>query len=154
LHATYERKTRGVGSNEEVGTPVQIQISVKPTTPCMINTSTKKELFRELGIDSHRNLGDKNRIKGTSGSTNSSAGSCTSGSTNSNASGSSSPNNSTQIVVSHGVGTTHLTMEGVDPKITLPKFHGDGSEDPEKNLFLCERIWEAKRVTDEEAKVV
>jgi hypothetical protein len=45
LCTTYERNTRGVGSNEEENTPVQIQISVEPTTPCMINTSTKKEFL-------------------------------------------------------------------------------------------------------------
>ena len=63
-------------------------------------------------------------------------------------------NNSTQIVVPRRAGTTHSTMVGVDPMIRLPEFHGDGTEDPEKNLFMCERIWEEKRVTDEEKKLV
>jgi hypothetical protein len=44
-------------------------------------------------------------------------------------------------------------MAGVDPMIRLPEFHGDGIEDPEKHLFLRERIWEAKRITDEATKV-
>jgi hypothetical protein len=44
-------------------------------------------------------------------------------------------------------------MVGVDPTTRLLEFHGDGSEDPKKNLFVCERIWEAKRVTDEATKV-
>jgi hypothetical protein len=103
--------------------------------------------------DGQRKLGDQNRSEGTSGSTNNSTGSGTSGSTSSNTSGSSSPNNSTQIVVPCGAGTTHSTMAGVDPMIRLPEFHGDGSEDPEKHLFMCERIWEEKRVTDEATKV-
>jgi bifunctional DNase/RNase len=46
LHATYEINTRGAGYNEKEGTPIQIRINVEPTTPCMINKSTKKELFR------------------------------------------------------------------------------------------------------------
>jgi hypothetical protein len=45
---TYKINTRGEISNEEANTLVQIRICVEPTTPCTINTSTKKELFREL----------------------------------------------------------------------------------------------------------
>jgi hypothetical protein len=44
-------------------------------------------------------------------------------------------------------------MEGIDPMIRLLEFHGDGSEYLEKHLFMCEQIWEAKRVTDEATKV-
>jgi hypothetical protein len=119
----------------------------------MIKTSTKKKLFREPVNDSQRNLGYHNRSDGTSGSTSNNTGSGTSGSTSSNIGGSSSPNNSTQIVVMCRAGTSHLTMAGVDPMIILPNFHGDGSKDPKKNLFMCERIWEVKRDTDEEKKV-
>jgi hypothetical protein len=153
MHAIYEINIRGEISNEEEGTPVQIRISVKPTTPCMINTSTKKELFREKVIENHRNLVDQNISEGTSGSTENNTCSGTSGSTSSNTSGSSSPNNNTQIVVLRGAGTTHSTMEGVYPMIILPKFHGDGSKDPDKHLFVCERIWEVKRVNNEVEKV-
>jgi hypothetical protein len=45
-------------------------------------------------------------------------------------------------------------MAGVDPTIQLPKFHGEGSEDPEKHLFICENIWAAKQIIDEDTKVV
>jgi hypothetical protein len=45
-------------------------------------------------------------------------------------------------------------MAGQDPTIRLPEFHGEGSEDPEKHLFICENIWEAKKITDEDTKVV
>ena len=38
LHTTYERKTKGQGSDVEEDSPFQIQISVEPTTPC----ATKK----------------------------------------------------------------------------------------------------------------
>jgi hypothetical protein len=110
----------------------------------MINTSTKKELFREPVTDIQRNLGDRNRSEGTSGSTSNNTGSGTSGSFSNNISGSSSLNISTQIVVSHGEGTTHSTMAGIDSMIRLPEFHDDGSKDPEKNLFMYERILEAE----------
>ena len=63
-------------------------------------------------IDGQRNIGDKNKSEGTSGSTNNSKGTGTSGSTNRNTSGSSIPNNNTHIVVPHGAGTTHSTMVG------------------------------------------
>jgi hypothetical protein len=46
LHATYERKTRGQGSDAEEGSPFQIRISVEPTTPCVTKTSEEKELVR------------------------------------------------------------------------------------------------------------
>jgi hypothetical protein len=44
-------------------------------------------------------------------------------------------------------------MEGVDPTLWLPEFHGEGLEDPEKHLFICENIWEAKKITYEDTKV-
>jgi len=65
----------------------------------MINTSTKKELFREPTTDGQRNLGDHNRSEGTSGSTGNSVGSGTSGSTSRYTSGSSSLNNNTHTLV-------------------------------------------------------
>jgi hypothetical protein len=44
-------------------------------------------------------------------------------------------------------------MAGHDPMIILPKFWGETSEEPEKNLFICEKIWEAKQITDEDTKL-
>jgi hypothetical protein len=37
-------------------------------------------------------------------------------------------------------------------EMRLPKFKGDGSEDPEKHWFLCEAIWSIKNVIDEVVK--
>jgi hypothetical protein len=37
-----------------------------------------------------------------------------------------------------------FTMVVADLTIRLPKFHGEGSEDPEKHIFICQKIWEAK----------
>jgi hypothetical protein len=44
-------------------------------------------------------------------------------------------------------------MAGADPTLRLPEFCGEGLDDPEKNLFICENIWEAKQITDEDTKV-
>jgi hypothetical protein len=44
-------------------------------------------------------------------------------------------------------------MAGVDPTIILPEFLGKTSEDPEKHLFICEKIWEEKQVIKEDTKV-
>jgi hypothetical protein len=38
-HAIYERKTRGQGYDTEKGNPVQIRVTVEPTTPCVTKTS-------------------------------------------------------------------------------------------------------------------
>jgi hypothetical protein len=43
-------------------------------------------------------------------------------------------------------------MARVDPTIQLPEFCGEGLEDPEKNLFICENIWVAKQITNEDKK--
>jgi hypothetical protein len=42
---------------------------------------------------------------------------------------------------------------GHDPTIRLPKFKREASEDPEKHMFICEKIWEEKQITDEENKL-
>jgi hypothetical protein len=44
-------------------------------------------------------------------------------------------------------------MAGHDPTIRLLEFKGEASEDPEKNLFICENIWEEKHITDEDTKL-
>jgi hypothetical protein len=44
-------------------------------------------------------------------------------------------------------------MEGHDPTIRLPEFKGEVSEDPEKHLFICEKIWEENKITDEDTKL-
>jgi hypothetical protein len=44
-------------------------------------------------------------------------------------------------------------MAGHDPTIRLPKFKGEASKDIEKHLFICENIWEAKQITDEDTKL-
>jgi hypothetical protein len=53
-----------------------------------------------------------------------------------------------------GGNTTNFIMSGHDPTIQLPGFQGEGLDDPEKNLFICDKIWETKKITDEDTKVV
>jgi hypothetical protein len=60
---------------------------------------------------------------------------------------------SSQLSTLRGGGTTNFTMAGQDLTIWLPEFHGEGSKDPEKHLFICENIWEAKQIMDEDTKV-
>jgi hypothetical protein len=106
---------------------------VEPTTLCATKTSERKEDFRQPTITSRRcPIG-----QGTSG----------------NSSGSMSSGSSSQLYTSRGGSTTNFTMPGADPTIWLPEFHGEGSEDPTKNLFIFENIWEAKHVMDEDRKV-
>jgi hypothetical protein len=45
-------------------------------------------------------------------------------------------------------------MAGHDPTIRLPEFWGEASEDLEKHLVICENIWEEKKITDEDTKLV
>jgi hypothetical protein len=45
-------------------------------------------------------------------------------------------------------------MEGHDPTIRLLEFRGEASKDPEKNLFIYEKIWEEKNITDEDTKIM
>jgi hypothetical protein len=44
-------------------------------------------------------------------------------------------------------------MERQDPTIRLPEFLGEGLEDPKNHLFIYEKIWEAKNITNEDTKV-
>ena len=40
-----------------------------------------------------------------------------------------------------------------DPMIRLPKFQGEALEDLEKHLFICEKIYEANQIIDEDTKI-
>jgi hypothetical protein len=45
-------------------------------------------------------------------------------------------------------------MSNIDHRLRMPKFHGMGSEDPEKHLFVCDTIWTTKNVQDKAMKIV
>jgi hypothetical protein len=51
------------------------------------------------------------------------------------------------------VSTRQITMVGIDNTLRMVEFHGVGSEDPEKHLFLCETICTVKNVQDEATKI-
>jgi hypothetical protein len=40
----------------------------------------------------------------------------------------------------------------MEDEMRLPIFRGDGSEDPNQNLLLCESVWRIKQVNDEVVK--
>jgi hypothetical protein len=44
-------------------------------------------------------------------------------------------------------------MEEHDPTIRLLEFKGEASEDLEKHLFICEKIWETKQIIDKDTKL-
>jgi hypothetical protein len=54
LCTTYERKTRGPGSGTEGRTPIQITVSVEPTTPCATNTPERTPTFRQPNFSGRR----------------------------------------------------------------------------------------------------
>jgi hypothetical protein len=44
-------------------------------------------------------------------------------------------------------------MVGHDPTIRLPELKGEVSEDLDEHLFICEKIWEVKQITNEDTKI-
>jgi hypothetical protein len=44
-------------------------------------------------------------------------------------------------------------VAGYDPTIRLPKFRGEALDDPKNHLFICEKIWKAKHIKDEDTKL-
>jgi hypothetical protein len=100
LHITYERKTKGHGSGAEGGSPFQIQIRVKPTTPCATKTSKEEKSVNQHVISGRRIF----TRRGSSGNS------------------SRSVSSETSSQVSKGGSTTNFTMKIQDPTIRLPKF--------------------------------
>jgi hypothetical protein len=45
-------------------------------------------------------------------------------------------------------------MAGHDPTIQVPEFRGEATEDLEKKLLICAKIWEEKEIADENTKLV
>jgi hypothetical protein len=107
---------------------------VETTTPCANKTSNEEKQVNQQLISGKRIFAGN----GSSGSSRRSI----------------STPSSIQVSTSRESGTTkNFTMVGQDHIIRLPEFHGEGSEDLEKHLFICENIWEAKKVTEKYTKV-
>jgi hypothetical protein len=68
--------------------------------------------------------------------------------------GGASSRSSSQVYTSHeSCGSSLFKMAGHDPTIRLPEFKGEASKNLEKNLFICENIWEAKQIIYEDTKL-
>jgi hypothetical protein len=133
LHATYERKTRGPRMGREGNNPIHINVSVEPINPCATNTPKRTPPFRQPKFGRSQTVGSTS----TQGET---TGGASSGSTS-------------QVSTPRGGSSSTFRMAGHDPTIRLPEFKGEASEDPEKHLFICEKIWEEKQITDEDTKL-
>ena len=124
IHATYERKTRGPRAGIEGGNPIHINVSVEPINPCVTNTPRRTPPFRQLNFRRRKIVG----ITSTQGTTN---GGASSGSTS-------------QVSTPRRGSSSIFRMAGHDPTIRLPEFKREMYEEPEKHLFIYEKIWEEK----------
>jgi hypothetical protein len=107
---------------------------VEPTTPCETNTPKRTPKFRKSNFSGRKTTRNTSK-QGTS------TGGAISGSNN-------------QIFTSRGgSSSTQFKMVGHDPTIRLPESRGEASEDPKKHLFICEKIWKAKKIIDEDTKI-
>jgi hypothetical protein len=130
---TYERKIRGPRAGIEGITPVHISVSVEPINPCVTNTLRRKPPFRQMNF----------RRRKIAGST----------STEGTKTGGAKLGSIIQVSTSCRGSSSTFRMEGHDPTIRLLEFKGEALEDLEKHLFICENIWEAKQIKDEDTKL-
>jgi hypothetical protein len=131
MRATYERKTRGPRVGIEGSNPIHINVNVEPINPCATNTPKRTPSFRQP------NFWRRN----TTGST-STQGTITSGASS----------RSISQVSSRGSSSTFM-MAGHDPTIRLLEVKGEALEDPEKHMFIYEKIWEEKQIMNEDTKL-
>jgi hypothetical protein len=114
--------------------PFHINVSVEPINPCVTNTPKRTPPFRQLKFGGS----PTERSTSTTGET---TGGASSGSTS-------------QVSTPHDRGSSSIfRMAGHDPTIRLPEFQGEATEDLEKHLFICAKIWEEKQITDEDTKL-
>jgi hypothetical protein len=106
---------------------------VEPINPCATNTPKRIPPFRQP---------DFGRRK-TAGST----------STQGTTTGGASSGSPVQVSTPRGGNSSAFRMAGHDPTIRLPEFKGEASEDSEKHLFICEKIWEVKQIKDKDTKL-
>jgi hypothetical protein len=107
---------------------------MEPTTPCVTNTLERTPTFRQPNFSGKIITWHTYNQGETTGEA------------------SSISNN--HISTPHkGSSLTKFKMAGHDPTIILPEFQGEASKDPEKHLFIYEKIWEAKQIIDEDTKL-
>jgi hypothetical protein len=103
--------------------------------PCTTNTPKRTPSFRQLNFSGRKIAGSAPN-----------QGAATGGAISGNSSQVSTPRRS------HS--SSPFKMVGHDPNIRLLEFWGVASKDPEKNLFICENIGEAKHITGEDTKLL
>jgi hypothetical protein len=123
-HVKHERKTRGPRAGIEGINPIHINVSVEPINPCATKTPKITPPFRQPNFGRRKTSG----------------GTYTQGTTTRGA----SVGSISQVSTLREGSSSTFRMVGHDPNIKLPEFKGEASEDPKKNLFICEKIWEAK----------
>jgi hypothetical protein len=107
---------------------------VEPITPCATNTPERTPPFRQPNFSGRKTTGSAPNQGAMTGGA--------------------SSGSSSQVSTPHGGrSSSPFKMAGHDPTIRLPEFKGEASEDPEKHLFICEKIWEEKKITDEDTKL-
>jgi hypothetical protein len=130
----YERKTRGPRIGGEDNHPFNVNVSVEPINPCATNTPKRTPPFRQPKFGGSPTAGSTSTQRETTG-------------------GASSGNLSQVSTPRRGGSSSVFGMAGHDPTIRLPEFRGEATEDPEKHLFICAKIWEEKQITDEDTKL-
>jgi hypothetical protein len=133
LHMKYERKTRGLRTGIEGNTHIHISVIVEPINPCVINAPRRTPPLRQPNFRRRKTSGSKSTQGTTTGGT--------------------SSRSIIQVSTSCRGSSSTFRMAGHDPTIRLPEFKAEASEDPEKHFFICEKIWEAKQITDEDSKL-
>jgi hypothetical protein len=107
---------------------------VEPITPCETNTPERTPPFIQPNFNGRK----KTRSAPNQGA----------------ATGGDISRSSSQVsTLCRGHSSSPLKMTGHDPTIRLPEFKGEASNDPKKHLFICEKIWEAKKIVDGDIKL-
>ena len=131
--ATYERKTRGPRTGREGNNTININVSVEPINPCATNRPKRTPPFRQSKFGRSPTIG---RIY-TQGATTRGA----------------SLGSTSQVSTPCRGSSSTFRMAGHDSTIRLPDFWGEATEDPEKHLLICAKIWEEKHITNEDTKL-
>jgi hypothetical protein len=97
---------------------------VEPINPCATNTPRRTPPFRQSNFRRRNIAGSTSIQRKTTRGTNS--------------------GRISQVYTLFEGSMSTFMMEGHDPTIRLPEFKGEASEDPKKNLFISEKIWEEK----------
>jgi hypothetical protein len=114
-------------------THIDVSVSVEPITPCATNTRGGTPLYRQLNFSGRKEEGNTSKQGTKTGG----------------------PISRSSIQVSTprgGSSSSQFNMAGHDFTIKLP-VREEASEDPENNSFICENIWEEKKITDEDTKL-